>query len=390
MRARPVHRGAVALECAVEVGRAVLLDVREDCRFARVGVDLARRRDAGVLLLGQLLPAELEDLVGFEAVERTVGDQRIVPLPTDRPLVGAVRERALEPGAVELDGDLGALRCTLQPTLFGRGEGSRPGGHQLVEQGGQLGRRLDLDLLPAPDLRDGRAGLRTLEVLGHRLESPRDGRQPLRERGEVTGEQQEQPVPDRVHRERAALPDTQDLGIEDGPADVVQLEIALEPGGRREIGRVDRLDRGEVRLVVVDVGEQRVAAAVTQLVVGVVQAKPGREHGLALDHATEAGLDQVVQARVGGTGVGLGRWSRKWSVVDAAGFGHDGPRLGTRGRARGCVSGGVGGRGRAIGGRVTDQAEAPTGSGATGRGSVSARAARVAAMVVSMSSAVTP
>src|SRR5207342_315560 len=97
-------------EGAVEVGGAVVLDPAEDRGLARVWVDLSRRRDTGRLLLGQLLPAELEDLVG----------------------------------------DLGAVRRALQPAQLGRRERGRARGDNLVEQGGHLGGRLDLDLLPAP------------------------------------------------------------------------------------------------------------------------------------------------------------------------------------------------------------------------------------------------
>ena len=70
--------------------------------------------------------------------------------------------------------------------------------------------------------------------------------EPVRERRMVAREQQEQPVADRVEGERATLPDAHDVGVEDRAPDVVQLEVALEPGGRRQVGRVERLDLGQV------------------------------------------------------------------------------------------------------------------------------------------------
>ena len=76
-----------------------------------VRVDLAGGRDPGRLLLGQLLPAELEDRVGVEAVEGAVRDERVVPLAADRPVVGAARRGSPRASvAVQLDGDLGARR----------------------------------------------------------------------------------------------------------------------------------------------------------------------------------------------------------------------------------------------------------------------------------------
>src|SRR4029078_4271221 len=54
-----------------------------------------------------------------------------------------------------------------------------PAGHALLEEGGQLGRLVDLDLLPAPDLRNGRPGLGLLEIGRGGLEPPGDRVEPL-------------------------------------------------------------------------------------------------------------------------------------------------------------------------------------------------------------------
>ena len=50
------------------------------------------------------------------------------------------------------------------------------------------------------------------------------------------------PSPTVSRRERAALPDAHDVGVEDRAPDVVELEVALEAGRRRQAGRVERLD----------------------------------------------------------------------------------------------------------------------------------------------------
>ena len=108
------------------------------------------------------------------------------------------------------------------------GRTSTPAATSLVEEDRQLARGLDLDPLPEADLRDGRPGLRFLEVRGGGLEPAGDGVQSLGEWRVVPGEQEEQAVTDVVEGERAALPETQDVGIEDRAADVVELELALE------------------------------------------------------------------------------------------------------------------------------------------------------------------
>ena len=193
-----------------------------------VGVELPGGRGARLPLLLQPLPAELEDGVRVEAVERAQADHRVVLLAADRPVVRAVGERPLQPRGVELDGDLGRLARALEAALFGRRQDVDAGRDELVEEGRQLARGLDLDPLPEPDLRDGRAGLRFLEVGRGGLEPAGDRVESLGEQRVVPGEQQEEAVADVVEGERAALPEAQDVGIEDRAADVVELELALE------------------------------------------------------------------------------------------------------------------------------------------------------------------
>ncbi len=111
-----------------------------------------------------------------------------------------------------------------------------------------------------------------------------------------------------------------------------------------------------------DLLEDRVAARVGEPVVEVVEPEPRADQRVGRDDPPEACLHRVVEALVGGTGIrGRGR-AGQGLVVDPAG-----------------------GRHGSLG-----QAGAATGSGRRDRGEVSARAARVASMVVSMSAASTP
>ena len=246
----------------------------------------------------EALPAEREDRVRVETVERAQADHRVVLLAPDRPVVGAVGEGALEPGRVQLDGDLGRLARALEAALLGGRQDVDAGGDELVEERRQLGRGLDLDPLPEPDLRDGRAGLRFLEVGGDRLEPAGDRIESLGERRVVAGEQQEEAVADMIEGERATLPDAQDVRVEDRPADVVDLELALEArlGGERR--RVDRLDRGEVLAVRGQLGEDGLAAAVAEQVVVLVEPERRAEDRVVADEPHEARLDEIVEVVV--------------------------------------------------------------------------------------------
>ena len=178
----------------------------------------------------------------------------------------------------------------------------------------------------------------------------------------VAGEQQEQGIADRVEPERAALPQPQHVEVEDLATHVVELDVALEASGGGQLGRVDRLDRAEVRPLVADLLEDGVAARVGELVVVVVEPEPRADQRVGRDDPPEACFHGIVEALVGRTCIrGRGR-PGQGSIVDPA-----------------C------GRHGSLG-----QAGAATGSGDADRGEVSARAARVAAMVVSMSAASTP
>ena len=171
------------------------------------------------------------------------------------------------------------------------------------------------------------------------------------------------------------------VGVEDGAADVVELEVALEARPRLDsAGRVDRLDRGQVLALVGELAEERVAAAVAEQVVVVVEAeRPSPRTGLSRDEPDEPGLDEVVEAVVERAGRGRRRGARERRGGTWVGHG-----LGTS-SAGWSVGTGCGSPARSGGG--DDRCRVPR---TRVVGLVSARAARVATMVVSMSAAVTP
>ena len=202
----------------------------------------------------------------------------------------------------------------------------------------------------------------------------------------VAREQQEQAVADVVEGERATLPDAQDVRVEDGPADVVDLEVALEARLGGQPGRVDRLDRGEVRAVRRELGEDGLAAAVAEQVVVLVEAERGAEDRVVADEPHEAGLDEVVEVgRRAGPGQPPARGAGAARRVVARSSGCDLRRAGRCG-ARLIDGGGAAGptvtaQAVARGGRLVPAP--PSGSSRPGR-------ARVATIAVSMSAAVTP
>ena len=69
----------------------------------------------------------------------------------------------------------------------------------------------------------------------------RSGIQPLRERGEIAREEQEEAVTYVVHRQRATFPDAVDLGDRRASRGVVDRQFALEPDTLRQPFRIDRL-----------------------------------------------------------------------------------------------------------------------------------------------------
>ena len=282
---------------------------------------------------------------------------------------------------------LAGSRGALEAALLGVRQDADAGRDELVEERRQLRGGLDLDPLPAPDLRHGRPGLGFLEIGRDRLEPAGDGVEPLGERGVIAGEQQEQPVADGVERERAPLPEPEHVGVEDRAADVVELEVALERRRRRQAGRVDRLDRREVRPLRVQLGQDGFAAAVAEQVV-VLRAGRARWRapgcrGRAARSASRRGRRTRSSSGPGVGRRGRSRQSRRRAWIDR--LTRDLRRAGRA--ARGLAGGGWRGRPdeRAGSGRCAASAPMPPPSGSS-----RSSAARVASMVVSISSDVTP
>src|SRR6185436_318020 len=146
-----------------------------------------------------------EDLVGVEAVEGAMANEGVVPLTADGPVVAPVRERPAQPLGVGRDRGPGRRDGLLQTGRLGRRQDAGPGRDELGEQAGQAVRLLDLELLPAADLRNGRPALRRLEIARDALQPAGDGIEALGEWRVVPGEQQEERIADRVEREGAAL-----------------------------------------------------------------------------------------------------------------------------------------------------------------------------------------
>ena len=182
VRAGADHRVAVAVEGLLERRRVVGLDAIDDLGLGGVGVDLAGGRGPGRLLVGQLLPADLEDRVGVEAVERAEGDQRVVAARGRAPSRRCRRRGC--PRATSPYSSMATLAPSMRPLAGGvaRPAPRTPVGaarHDLVEEGRQLGGRLELDARchsrtcgPAARVRDcSRKAGHGLEPAGDRLEA---------------------------------------------------------------------------------------------------------------------------------------------------------------------------------------------------------------------------
>ena len=153
----------------------------------------------------------------------------------------------------------------------------------------------------------------------------------------------------------------------------MELEVALEPGGLGQAGRVQGLDGREVRAVVGQFLLDGVPRPVAEFVVVLVDPEMGGPGRVGGEQPTEARLDEVVERVV----------ERPAVRTRARGAGG---RSAVRRSRDGFLRASAGGRR----GRVMGQVALPMAVGASGRGLVSASAARTASIVVSMSAAVTP
>ena len=266
------------------------------------------------------LQAELQDRVRIEAVECPMCDERVVPLPTDRPT------RRCRPRANRAP----QPRCTArrrswpvdrprEPALLAIPEGAVTGADDLVEERGQLRGGLDLDLLPRPDLRDAGAGAR---LRPGRSALPRAGR---RSRSAVR----------RAGRGRARTAGTARRRPCRAPSSGVPRSAARRcrrsPGGRcgargraRSGRSADRSAGSRASIAVrcalsaVELVEERLPPAVAELVVVVRGGRGGRRGSGCRGQPPEAGLDEVVKRVVepAGRADGSGRGSAGSPSVD--------------------------------------------------------------------------
>ena len=90
----------------------------------------------------------------------------------------------------------------------------------------------------------------------------------------------------------------------------MQLEVALEADRGREGRLVEGLHRRQVLAIGLDLGQDRLPAAIAQLVVVCMDAEEGRRDRVVPHQPPEAGLDEVIEPVVKRTGVrrGIGPW----------------------------------------------------------------------------------
>ena len=153
-----------------------------------IGVDLARGGGPGGVLLAAAAPSRAR---GWHRRRdrRTRAGRPSRRGARDRWPTRRSRRRAC-PRASELYSSMASLADSLARSrrrCSTRRKDPGTGGDQLVEEDRQLPGRLDLDLLPASDLRHGRPGLGLLEVGRGRLEPAGDRRRAVRGAGHGRG-----------------------------------------------------------------------------------------------------------------------------------------------------------------------------------------------------------
>ena len=351
----------------------VRLEALDDGRQVRVGVQLAGGLAARLGVRAQLVPADLEDRVRVQVPEGAQADQLVVALATQRPVLGGGRQRPVHPDGVVVERLAGAVDRAVQPGQLPGVQDLLGGLPHLGEEARQVLRVAELHLLPQADLGPDRPAARLREEGGDALETVRDALDPLRQGRGSAGEQREHGVADVPGGLRPALPAADLVRVEQRQADVVELQVPLEPRGGGQPGRIERLDGGEMALLLGDLVLDGVPAGVAQAVVLAVDPEVGGHDRVVGEQAPDAGLDEVVEAVVERAGVGRGRRSREILAAE---------------QCRHGSSGAAGARRRPGVGRGAPQAVPAT--IAAGLGSVSRRASAAAATTLSTSSAVTP
>ena len=112
--------------------------------------------------------------------------------------------------------------CLRQLTLAGRGD--------VVEEAPEMPGFLDLQLLPGSNLGQRGSGPVLCQERGDALEPAGDRTQSVGERREVARHQQEQGIPKGIERERSTFPGPDLFAVEEGFPEVMELQVAFEPG----------------------------------------------------------------------------------------------------------------------------------------------------------------
>ena len=256
----------------------------------------------------ELLPADLEDRIRIQAIEAPQADQLVVALPTKVPLVDAVMKRPSDPIEMLDDRRFGKLRTGPHACLqrfrqverFCRFD-------DLLEEGGKVPARRDLALLPEPDLWPDGPRSMLFEVSRDGLHARRHRLEPDNRGIEVAGEEREERVTDGVDPRRMTLPSANDVDVEDFATEIVDLEVPIEPHGRAHRRGIETFDQGQVAPISLQLTQYLVPGGIRQLIVECVDAVVGRRHRIGLHHAPEAGLDEIVEWRIGRTAVGRRR-----------------------------------------------------------------------------------
>jgi len=113
---RAGHDVPILGERLVEGRGMVALDPFQHLVLRRAWVELGCRDAPGLVVEPELLPPDVQDLVGREAVERPQPDELVEPFTTQREPRARPRQLAADPAGVVFEGGLGGSRSTLQPS----------------------------------------------------------------------------------------------------------------------------------------------------------------------------------------------------------------------------------------------------------------------------------
>lgn len=135
---------------------------------------------------------------------------------------------------------------------------------------------------------------------GRILEPCGDGLQPTLERGEVAGEQDEDPITDVIDGRGALLPLPLHLVVEDRAAGAEHGDLALERELLRQGVRIEGVQVGHVPASVGDALVDRRSGARAKASVMVVDPERRGQDRVGRHECVEAGAHQLLVRRVGG------------------------------------------------------------------------------------------